>query len=81
MTNGHGYRTIFDYVELNVERREDQWCIFLTDTRHGDRVEHDETFDDPTDAKDAAVALAHHHIHVLHNDTLLLKLSVSWQEY
>jgi hypothetical protein len=81
MATGHGYKATYDYVELTVELRESDWCITLTDTRHGDSVEHDETYDTPADAKDAAIALAHHHIYVLHNDTLLLKQGVSWQEY
>ncbi len=81
MTIGHGYKATYDYVELTVERREDCWHVILTDARHGDRVEHEETFDDPADAKDAALALAHHHIHILHNDTLLARSILSWEEY
>jgi hypothetical protein len=81
MTIEHGYKATYDYVELTVERRDDGWHVILTDTRHGDGVEHEETFDDAAEAKDAALALAQQHIHILHNDTLLARSILSWHEY
>jgi hypothetical protein len=42
---------------------------------------HDEEFDTAAEARDAALTLAQHHINIQHNDTLLLKTQLSWQEY
>ena len=81
MTIGHGYKATYDYVELMVERREDHWRLILKDKRHGESVEHDEAFETPADARDAALTLAQHHINVAHNDTLLTSAILSWQEY
>ena len=81
MTIGHGYKATYQYVELTVERQEDHWRLILTDTRHNDRVEHDETFETASDAKDAALAVAQHHINVLHNDTLLMSSILTWREF
>jgi hypothetical protein len=81
MTTGHGYKATYDYVELTVERQEDHWCVTLTDNRYGDRVEHDETFASPDEAQEAALSLAQHHINIKHNDTLLARSILSWQEY
>lgn len=81
MTIGHGYIAKYDYVELLVERREDHWRLILKDTRHNESVEHDETFDNPAQAQDAALTLAQYHINVQHNDTLLVKNILTWHEY
>jgi len=81
MASAHGYKATYQYVEMNVERQGDHWRLILTDTRHNDRVEHDETFETAGDAKDAALSVAQHHINVLHNDTLLMSSILSWQEY
>jgi len=81
MTTGHGYKAKYDYVELLVERRDDHWCLLLKDMRHGESVEHDETFETSADAQDAALTLAQHHINVQHNDTLLVGNILSWHEY
>jgi hypothetical protein len=81
MTTGHGYKAKYDYVELLVERRDDHWCLILNDTRHGESVEHDETYDTPAEAQDAALTVAQHHINIQHNDTLLLHSILSWREY
>ncbi len=81
MTTGHGYIATYDYVEVRVERREDHWRLILTDNRHNESIEHDETFDTPADAQDAALHLAQHHISVQHNDTLLVKSILTWREY
>jgi hypothetical protein len=81
MTIGHGYKSTYDYVELLVERREGHWSLILKDTRHGESVEHDETFETAADAQDAALTLAEHHISVQHNDTVLTRAVLSWREY
>lgn len=81
MTIGHGYKATYDYVELTVERREDHWRLILNDTRRGETVQHDEKFTTLADAKDAALSLAEHHIHIQHNDTLLARAILSWHEY
>ena len=81
MTIGHGYKAIYDYVELLVERREDHWSLILKDARHGESVEHDETFATPADAQEAALSLAEHHIGIQHNDTLLTRAILAWREY
>lgn len=81
MTIGHGYMAKYDYVELLVERREGHWRLILKDTRHGESVEHEETFDTPAQAQDAALTMAQYHINVQHNDTLLVKSILTWHEY
>jgi hypothetical protein len=81
MTIGHGYKATYDYVELLVERREDHWSLTLKDTRHGESIEHDEIFDNPAEAQDAALTLAQHHISIEHNDTLLTRSILTWREY
>ena len=81
MTLGHGYKAEYDYVELIVEQREDHWRLTLRDREHGEDVVHDEVFDTAAEAQDAALPIAQHHIHVAHNDTLLLQERLSWQEY
>ena len=78
---GHGYMAKYDYVELLVEQRDDHWRLILKDTRHGENVEHDETFSTPAEAQDAALAVAQHHINIQHNDTLLARHVLSWQKY
>lgn len=77
----HGYKAKFDYVELTVEQREGRWWLTLKDNRHGDSVVHDEEFETAAEAQDAALALAQHHIHVAHNDTLLDQTTLTWQTY
>lgn len=81
MATGHGYKATYDYVDLLVERRDDHWRLIIQDNRHGEKVEHDEAFDTPADAQDAALAAAQHHINIQHNDTLLARDILSWQEY
>ena len=78
---GHGYKAQYDYVELTVEPRKDHWRLLLRDTKHGESLEHDETFATPADAQDAALSLAQHHVNILHNDTLLTKAILLWEEY
>jgi len=53
----------------------------LRDNRYGEEVVHEEEFATAGEAKDAALALAEHHINVQHNDTLLLPFHLTWQEY
>jgi hypothetical protein len=79
MSSVHSYKAKYDYVELIVEQREGHWLLTLKDTRHGDSVVHDEVFATAADAQDAALALAEHHIHVAHNDTLLAHTTLTWQ--
>jgi len=81
MSLGHGYKATYDYVELTVEQREGHWLLTLKDNRHGDSVVHDEEFATASEAQDAALALAQHHINVAHNDTLLCQTTLSWQTY
>jgi hypothetical protein len=81
MAIAHGYKATYQYVELTVERQGDHWRLILMDTRHNDRVEHDETFETAGEAKDAALSVAQHHINILHNDTLLMSSILSWHEY
>lgn len=81
MTIGHGYKTKYDYVELIVERGDGHWRLKLVDPRHGESVEHEETFDTADDAKDAALSLAQYHINIQHNDTVLAQTIFTWQEY
>ena len=76
----HGYKTDYDYVELVVEKQGDHWRLTLRDNRYGEEVVHEDEFATAGDAKDAALALAEHHINVQHNDTLLLPAQLSWQE-
>jgi hypothetical protein len=78
---GHGFKAIYDYVELTVEQREDHWRLSLHDARHGESVEDDERYPTSAEAKDAALALAQHHINIQHNDTLLVHELLSWQPY
>jgi hypothetical protein len=77
----HGYKAVYDYVELVVEQQEGHWRLTLRDSRYGEEVVHEEEFPSAGEAKDAALALAQHHINVEHNDTLLLPALLSWQEY
>ena len=81
MTLGHGYKAEYDYVDLMVEQRESHWRLTLRDNRYGEEVVHEDEFATAGEAKDAALALAEHHINVEHNDTLLLPAKLSWQEY
>jgi len=81
MATGHGFKSKYDYVELIVERRDEHWRLLLYDKRHGENVEHDETFPTSEEARDAALAVAQHHINVQHNDTLLTRAALSWEEY
>jgi hypothetical protein len=81
MPTGHGFKAQYDYVELLVEQHGDRWCITLLDHRHLEDRVHDEEFDTSAEARDAALTLAQHHINIQHNDTLLLKTQLSWQEY
>jgi hypothetical protein len=77
----HGYKAEYDYVELVVEQRGDHWRLTLRDNRYREDVAHEDEFATVDEAKDAALALAQHHINVQHNDTLLLPAHLSWQEY
>jgi hypothetical protein len=81
MALGHGYKAEYDYVALIVEQQEDHWRLTLRDSRYQEEVVHEEEFTTAAEAKDAALALAQHHINVEHNDTLLLPALLSWQEY
>lgn len=81
MASGHGYKADYDYVALIVEPREDHWRLTLRDSRYQEEVVHEEEFATAAEAKDAALALAQHHINVQHNDTLLLPAHLSWQDY
>jgi hypothetical protein len=76
----HGYKAEYDYVELMVEQQADHWRLTLRDNRYGEQVVHEEEFATAGEAKDAALALAEHHINVEHNDTLLLPARLVWQE-
>ncbi|HTT65723.1 MAG TPA: hypothetical protein VMG35_27930 [Bryobacteraceae bacterium] len=78
---GRGYKAQYDYVELTVEQQADHWRLRLRDTRHGEDILHEDEFPTAAEARDAAVALAEHHINVQHNDTLLLPARLSWREY
>ena len=80
MALGHGYKAEYDYVALIVEQQEDHWRLTLRDSRYQEEVVHEEEFATASEAKDAALALAQHHINVEHNDTLLLPAHLSWQE-
>jgi hypothetical protein len=81
MTTGHGYKAQYDYVELTVERLEDHWRLRLRDNRHGENAEDDEKYATETEAQDAALSLAQHHINIQHNDTLLARTVLTWHEY
>jgi hypothetical protein len=81
MASEHGYKAEYDYVELMVEQQADHWRLTLRDNRYGEQVVHEEEFVTAGEAKDAALALAQHHINVQHNDTLLLPAQLSWQQY
>jgi len=69
----------YDYVELTIEPRGDQWCLILTDTRHGESVEDEEQYETVAEAQEAALTLAQRHINVQHNDTLLTNEIISWR--
>jgi hypothetical protein len=81
MTSAHGFKAKYDYVDITVEPRDGRWFLMLRDSRHAENVEHDETFDTAEEAKDAALAVAQHHISIQHNDTLLARAVLSWKEY
>jgi hypothetical protein len=81
MMIGHGYKAVYDYVELTVERREDHWRLALRDSRHSESTEDDEKYATPAEAQDAALSLAQHHINIQHNDTLLARTVLTWHEY
>ena len=81
MTIGHGYKATYDYVELTVERHEDHWRLSLTDPRHGERVEHEGKYATPSEAQDAALPFAQHHVNVEHNDTLMARTVLAWHIY
>ena len=81
MEIGHGYKAKYDYVDLIVEPVDGQWRLTLRDNRYAERVEHDETFDSAEEAKEAALAVAQHHINVQHNDTLLASEILKWREF
>ncbi|HTS62795.1 MAG TPA: hypothetical protein VMH28_12280 [Candidatus Acidoferrales bacterium] len=80
MTSAHGYKAKYDYVEVTVEQRADGWHLTLYDRRHAENVEHDEIFASADEAKEAALSVAQHHINVQHNDTLLSREVLKWQE-
>jgi len=81
MKLGHGYKAKYDYVELLVEQREDHWRLKLLDPRHSEDIVHEDEFASAAEAQDAALAFAQHHINIQHNDTLVLRSILSWQEY
>jgi hypothetical protein len=64
-----------------VERRDDHWLLILTDLKHGGNVEHDERFETPAKAQDAALTLARRHIYEQHNDTLMARNTLAWSEF
>jgi hypothetical protein len=78
---GHGYKARYDYVELTVEQQENHWRLRLRDVRHGEDILHEDEFPTAAEARDAAIALAEHHINIQHNDTLLVPARLSWHEY
>ena len=79
--SARGYKAHYDYVELIVEQQGQHWSLTLRDTRHHEDVVHDEQFDSADEARDAALAVAQHHINIEHNDTLLLAPQLAWQEF
>jgi hypothetical protein len=81
MSVAHGYKAQYDYVDLLVEQQGDHWRLTLRDGRHGEDVVHEDRFATAAEAQDAALALAQHHIHVEHNDTLLRQPALSWVEF
>ena len=81
MVSSHGFKAKYDYVELVVEQSNGIWRLGLKDPKHGETVEHSDTFDSPDKAKDAAVDLARRHIFEKHEDTLLAKRTIAWTEY
>ena len=81
MSLGHGYKAQYDYVELIVEPHAGHWRLTLRDGRHGEDTVHEEEFATASEAQDAALALAEHHIQIQHNDTLLMPVRLSWKEY
>ncbi len=81
MASANGYKAKYDYIELLIERRDEHWRLILTDPRHGESVELGEKFETPAQAQEAAMAMARHHIHEKHNDTLLARSVLSWSEY
>jgi len=80
MSNGHRFKAVYDYVEIVVEPKDGQWRLILNDTRHAENAEHDELFPTAEEARDAALAVAQHHINIQHNDTLLAGNILSWTE-
>jgi hypothetical protein len=80
MSEGHSYVAKYDYVELTVKQDGDHWLLMLKDRRHGDNVVHDEQYPSASEARDAALAVAQHHINVAHNDTLLHEATLTWKE-
>jgi hypothetical protein len=80
MSAAQGYKAHYDYVDLLVENQGDHWRLTLRDPRHGEDVVHEDKFATAAEAQDAALALAQHHIHVAHNDTLLRQPVLSWGE-
>lgn len=79
MSAAHSYTAQYDYVELIVENEGGHWRLRLRDPRHGENVEHEDRFATAADAQEAALAMAQHHIHVAHNDTLLRQPALSWK--
>ena len=79
--SGHGYKAQYDYVELIVEQQEGHWLLTLRDRRYGENIVHEDRFETAAEAQDAALPLAEHHINVEHNDTLLQRAVLTWQEY
>ena len=75
------YKAKYDYVELTVEQHEGHWRLTLKDNRHAESTVHDEEFATASEAQDAALALAQHHINVAHNDTLLCENTLTWKTY
>jgi hypothetical protein len=80
MSAAHIYKAQYDYVDLVVENQGDHWRLSLRDSRHGEDVVHEDRFSTAAEAQDAALAMAQHHIHVAHNDTLLRQPGLSWVE-
>lgn len=80
MSNGRGFKAVYDYVEIVVEPKDGQWRLVLNDTRHVECAEYDELFPTAEEARDAALSAAQHHINIQHNDTLLAGNILSWSE-
>lgn len=75
-----GYKAQYDYVELKVEQDGSDWVLTLRDNRHAENIVHQEKFASADEAKDAALAVAQHHINIQHNDTLLATSRLSWTD-